>query len=657
MNGRWATGCLAFAMFYMAIASLQERSAGQSPALSDNSQSRSAIAGVEDSRGTSAIPATRTASKADKRSFTLRRDVDGLITDKRSSDEDKLRTQVLACAQIRDELANWRALLNMRWNRNSALTFGEALMDDWDKTYGPSIQRPEALLALLVYVAAHEKPRGFMDGDRLLVTLPEQKRVLQGHETTGGVLERYYKTILDKDSKWPNDVRAELQYNATSALENYGSPEIVTERIWEGMTKDKKFRSDMLGVMSNLANQATLERLVKFRDSQQWAEDDLDRIDQGIKDVKWWLERAEIMAKTRSPEAEARVIVSEEETKLMLKRVADAKAGRCPKISAVGSLSSRASLDALSLLYTKINVPVAVLASDTGDVGGIGAMVSGRAELMFLDGKPSDVAMNRHGEKWNALGLDETGKPSGAGPAEYVIAGRAVALIVNPANKLESLALGQVQAIFQGDVGDWAVIGDTELTAPAGPDGKPGKLGINLFGLRAGGGDARSSAAASVFHKEGVPANRLKRMTIQKDTAEAVAAVSMDPLAIAFVDLTAIPTTGQNVKVLPIKMGTGEKAKIVQPTPENIKNATYPLSQRLFLYVHPKASDTAKDFAKFIATCGGSEASPYADTVKAVMETYQKHGLIPIADAAIERAANDALAEAKARKTAKGKRK
>lgn len=268
--------------------------------------------------------------------------------------------------------------------------------------------------------------------------------------------------------------------------------------------------------------------------------------------------------------------------------------------------------------------------------------------------------MELHGEKWNALGMDKDGKPDGTGPAEYTLAGRAVAVIVNPANKLETLTLGQIQAIFQGDVDDWAILGGTELLAPAAADGKPGKLDIHRFGLRPGDTDERSAAAARVFYREGVPADRLRRVTLQNNTAEAVAAVSLDPQAIAFVDLTAIPAVGQSVKVLPIKMGTGGKAKIIQPTPENLKNAMYPLSQRLFLYVHPKASDTAKDFAKFIATCGGSEASPYADTVKAVMEAYQKHGLIPLADAALQRAAKDALAEAaakaKAAEAAKGKR-
>jgi ABC-type phosphate transport system substrate-binding protein len=157
----------------------------------------------------------------------------------------------------------------------------------------------------------------------------------------------------------------------------------------------------------------------------------------------------------------------------------------------------------------------------------------------------------------------------------------------------------------------------------------------------------------------------------------------MDPQAIGFVDLAAIPASGQNVKILAIKLGTaapppafaeatagrppagaagtspvrgggvaereGAAGRVYYPTPENIRSAMYPLSQRLWLYVHPKASDTAKDFVKFIATCGASEASPYADTVKAVMDTYRKNGLVPLADAALERMTKDAMADAAAK--------
>jgi ABC-type phosphate transport system substrate-binding protein len=274
-------------------------------------------------------------------------------------------------------------------------------------------------------------------------------------------------------------------------------------------------------------------------------------------------------------------------------------------------------------------------------------IAAGGKEALFLADKPSDKAMQVHGAKWNELS-----------PAEYLLAGRAVAIIVNPANKLESLTLAQVRSIFGGEVDDWAIVGGTGLggaasVAPAGkkPAGGAG-VPIHAFGLR-------DNVTGGIFFKECLPAEKLKKVTFKKDTAETLAAVSMDTQAIAFVDLAAIPPTGQSVKVLGIQMNTGKNAgetpatRVCQPTAENIKNAMYPLSQRLYLYVHPKASETAKDFAKFIATCGGSEASPYADTVKSVMETYRKNGLIPLADAAIERAAKDAAAAAKAKEPAK----
>ncbi|MDD4890557.1 MAG: substrate-binding domain-containing protein [Phycisphaerae bacterium] len=271
-------------------------------------------------------------------------------------------------------------------------------------------------------------------------------------------------------------------------------------------------------------------------------------------------------------------------------------------------------------------------------------------QLLFLADRPSARAMDVHGDKWNVLQ-----------PTEHLLAGRATAIIVNSTSKLNLLTLDQVRAIFGGEVDDWATIGGTGLTpTPAARDlpRRVGGVAINKFGL------FQKDPAAVIFANECLPASKFKKVTLKKDTAEVVAAVSMDPQAIAFVDLSAIPgignapltgdfaAAGQTVKALAIQLGIGEKAKIIPPTAENIKNAMYPFSQRMFLYVHPQASDTAKDFAKFMATCGGSEASPYADTVKAVMETYQKHGLIPLADAAIERAAKDAAAAAKAKEDA-----
>jgi len=364
-------------------------------------------------------------------------------------------------------------------------------------------------------------------------------------------------------------------------------------------------------------------------------------------------------------------------------------------------------------------------------------VAAGGKELLFLADKPSVRAMELHGQKWNALGsaslttsgstslttsgrdpaspndgytaASKPGQPNGTGPAEYLLAGRAAAVVVNPANKIDALTIGQLQAIFGGEVEDWGTLGSTSLTTSGNSKSQIG--GSQIKGSQIAGSQIKpyglrgDDPATGIFEKECLDRYKWRRVVVKKDTAEVLAAVSMDPQAIGFVDLAAIPATGQNVRILGIRLpgrggpaapppalgatsprggGVAERAGgapppafaeatagrpalgatsprgggVYLPTPENIKSAMYPLSQRLWLYVHPQASDTARDFVKFIATCGGStsltagassEASSYADTVKAVMDTYRKHGLVPLADAALVRMVKDAMAEAAAR--------
>ena len=364
------------------------------------------------------------------------------------------------------------------------------------------------------------------------------------------------------------------------------------------------------------------------------------------------------------PECERQALLAD-------RRVAQMKAGRGTRVSVIGVGAGEAPLQDLAVEYTRarqvVQVAYVAVGSDLACVGKFVAGGPGNRELMLLADKPGVRALRIHATRWNALG------PEGTGPAEHVIAGRVAAIVVHPANPVESLTLGQVQGIFGGSIDDWGVIGarrgarDGGSTAGAEvrrtgerrarggrsphpdprPTGEGARGGIRRFGVRA------NDPAAAVFHTECLPADRLRRVAIQRDTAEVVAAVSMDPNAIGFVDLTAMPTSGQNVKVLAIQLGSGVRARVVRPTPENIRNALYPFSQRLHLYLHPKASEAARDFAAFVATCGASVVTaaasarspvpPSVDTVKVVMDTYRQHGLIPLADAAIRRALQEAV--------------
>jgi ABC-type phosphate transport system substrate-binding protein len=204
----------------------------------------------------------------------------------------------------------------------------------------------------------------------------------------------------------------------------------------------------------------------------------------------------------------------------------------------------------------------------------LSSLAAGGKELLFLADKPSARAMELHGKQWNALGRDANGLPNGTGPAEYMLAGRAAAVIVNPANKIDALTIGQVQAIFGGEVADWGTLGSTGLRPKATPRQAGSGQGISrlrpeatprqaikVYGLRS------DDLATGIFEKECLERAKWKKVAIKKDSAEVLAAVSMDPQAIGFVDLAGISATGQSIKILAIKLGTGERAKLILPTP------------------------------------------------------------------------------------------
>lgn len=328
-------------------------------------------------------------------------------------------------------------------------------------------------------------------------------------------------------------------------------------------------------------------------------------------------------------------------------RLADAKSGNGTRLEAVGIKLARAPLQDLVTEYvrSKAAVQPAFSAADT-DVAAISAFTAGGSrgpDLLLLGNRPSTRAMELHGKKWLELGVDENGKPTGSGPEGHMLAGRAVAVVVNAANSLTALPLSQLQSIFSGESMDSAIVGDDARMPPPGGAGKPP---ISLYGLRP------SDPAGAVFAREALPQSKWKRVTLKANTAEVLSAVSADPQAMGFIDLAALPRSGQTVKVLGLQIGEGDQVKVVQPTPENIRNAAYPLSERLYLYVHPQASETAKDFATFLTTCGESAANPYTDTVKIVMDAYLKHGLFPLADVAMERMAADAREPAHAKEQA-----
>lgn len=304
------------------------------------------------------------------------------------------------------------------------------------------------------------------------------------------------------------------------------------------------------------------------------------------------------------------------------KRLALARAGRGTTVHTAGPKTLRPLMPELATEYVRahevIQVPYAASESDISAIGNFVSDRANRPELLFLAGRPSDRALELHGERWKEVNADE-----------HLLAGRATAIIVNAANKLDALPRDHVEAIFSGETEDWAVVDGTSLVEPERrPPGTKATITIPIhrYGVR------QADPAAIVFQQGRPPRAKNARLTQLPDTAAVVAAVGTEPYAIGFAEFASIPEAGQTVKILGIAVaGDGAGPITVRPSAATIRDESYPFAERLYLYVHPDASDTAKAFAAFLAGTTTEALPPTADDRTIVERALRARGLLRLA--------------------------
>ncbi len=276
---------------------------------------------------------------------------------------------------------------------------------------------------------------------------------------------------------------------------------------------------------------------------------------------------------------------------LRSRRLALMKAGKGVAIRGVGSMGGSAVMRDLAVEYVKAEKVVQMACRPaTSELTAVGYFVNAKdRELLVLDGPISEQAMKLHGKKWDFLE-----------PETHVLAsGRGIAICVNSMNKLGSLTLEQVRHLFSKKTSTWRDVTGAEVK-------------IKRYGL------VGTDPAARVFYNRINPPAACARAETRQGTQGVLAALSRDPHGIAFVDaaaandLLAAAPGKSGIKVLSI----GAKGKAAPPTAANVKAGKYPIAQRLTLHVSPRASQTTRDFVKFIL-------SGAADDV------FTKHGLTP----------------------------
>jgi len=163
-----------------------------------------------------------------------------------------------------------------------------------------------------------------------------------------------------------------------------------------------------------------------------------------------------------------------------------------------------------------------------------------------------------------------------------VIARDGIALIVHPSNAVSSLTLGQIKAIYQGNVTNWKDVGGEDKE-------------IVVIGRDSASG-TREFFHEFVMHKEDFIQTQL-----EKNSNGAVqSTVAQTPGGIGYVGLGYIDET---VKPLLIDNGTDT----VEPTVDNVLSGQYPISRSLYMITRGEPTGLAADFLLYIMSEEGQK--------------------------------------------------
>ncbi len=239
-------------------------------------------------------------------------------------------------------------------------------------------------------------------------------------------------------------------------------------------------------------------------------------------------------------------------------------------VSTDGSTSMEKVIGALGEYFTENNKGVSFTYNPTGSGSGITAALEGRCDI---------------GLSSRALKDDEKAQ----GLTETVLAYDGIAIIVNPANKVEDLTLEQIAKIYTGEVTNWKDVG--------GEDAE-----IVLIGREAGSG-TRDGFETITETKDAC-----KYRQELTSTGDVIATVSQNPNAIGYASLAAIKDTVKAVKV-----------NGVVASEETVKDGSY-VVQRPFVLVTKEGvalSETAQAFFDFATSADAVEIISAAGAVAA----------------------------------------
>ena len=202
---------------------------------------------------------------------------------------------------------------------------------------------------------------------------------------------------------------------------------------------------------------------------------------------------------------------------------------------------------------------------------------SGVGLAALLDGT-TDIAMASRKMKFDEkLKLQENGKSA----VETIIAWDALAVVVNPSNKVSKLTREQLEGIFTGKITNWKEVGGSDMK-------------IVVY-------SRETSSGTYEFFKESVLLNKnyMSSVLSMPATGAIIQSVSQTPGAIGYVGLAYI---NSNVKALSVSY---EGDNYVEPSYENAKNKSYPIVRPLMFYYVKNDEQKVKPLIDYVLSAEG----------------------------------------------------
>lgn len=220
--------------------------------------------------------------------------------------------------------------------------------------------------------------------------------------------------------------------------------------------------------------------------------------------------------------------------------------------------------------FLKTHKGASVVVTGGGSGVGISALIEGT----------TDIAQSSRKIK-----LTESQKLKPKGLQEITVAYDALAIIVNPSNKVTNLTREQLEGIFTGKITNWKEVGGADLK-------------IVPY-------SRETSSGTYEFFKESVLRNRnfMSGIMSAPATGAIVQSVSQTKGAIGYIGLAYLK--GASVKAVHVSYNQGKT--FVAPSVATAKNKTYPIVRGLYYYYTNTGAAKAKPFVDFVLSPAGQK--------------------------------------------------